>query len=64
MKIFYKSISDPATRSEASSDTKIEEYPLPSYVIRQLHLDLKKSTKLLPQSAQQHQIWSIGLLDR
>lgn len=63
MKIFYRTIPDPATKSE-NSDSKVEELQLPAYVIRQLHLDLKKSTNILPHSARQHQMWHIGLIDR
>ena len=66
MKIFYRNIPDPATKTESSiSDaTKIEDLQLPQYVIRQLLLDLKVSTNVLPQSARSHQNWTIGLLER
>lgn len=64
MKIFYRLVSDPADREELSKDPKVEEYQLPAYVVRQLHFDLKTSTNILPKSAQQHQLWTIGLLDR
>ncbi len=64
MKIFYRTVSDPATKSETTSDSKIEDLQLPQYVIRQLLLDLKVSTNVLPQSARSHQLWTIGLLER
>lgn len=64
MKIFYRTVLEPATKPEATSDAKIEELQLPQYVIRQLRLDLKVSTNVLPQSVRTHQVWTIGLLDR
>lgn len=64
MKIFYRTVSDPTTKTETTADSKIEEMPLPQYVIRQLLLDLKVSTNVLPQSARTHQSWTIGLLER
>ena len=64
MKIFYRTITEPSTKDEASADSKIEDLQLPQYVIRQLLLDLKVSTTVLPQSARQHQAWTIGLLER
>ena len=64
MKIFYRTVTDPATKSETTSDSKIEDLQLPQYVIRQLLLDLKVSTNVLPQSARSHQLWTIGLLER
>lgn len=64
MKIFYRTVSDPASKSDTMSDSKVEELQLPQYVIRQLLLDLKVSTNILPQSARAHQNWTIGLLER
>ena len=64
MKIFYRTVSDPPTKTETASDSKIEELQLPQYVISQLLLDLEASTNVLPQSARTHQIWTIGLLER
>lgn len=64
MKIFYRTISDPSTRSEVSSDSKVEELQFPSYVVRQVLLDLRVSTNILPASSRYHQLWTIGLLDR
>ena len=64
MKIFYRTVTDQEGKAEASSDDKVEEYELPAYVIRQIHHDLQISTNILPHSAQHHQGWSIGLLER
>ena len=62
MKIFYKTIPEPAKKLE--DDIEVGELELPNLAIEQLHTDLKTSTNILPSQAQHHQDWTIGLLDR
>ena len=62
MKIFYKTVTDPFKTIEDQSN-QIEELQLPAYALKTLQADLKASTNILPPSAQNHQGWTIGILD-
>ncbi|KAL9099645.1 MAG: hypothetical protein Q9163_004886 [Psora crenata] len=63
MKLFYKSIVDPAEKLNANN-MRIEELELPQAALDMLHADLMASTSILPSSARHHQDWTIGLLER
>jgi len=63
MKVFYSDVANPLQTLE-NGGSRIEELQLPQYALTQFYIDLKSSTQTLPHSAQKHQQWTIGLLDR
>ena len=63
MKVFYK-ITTNSIEAVQKQENEVEELQLPNYVFTSLRTNLKASTNILPPSAQHHQGWTIGLLDR
>ena len=63
LKIFYKTVSEPAPTLEKQG-MKLEELVLPDYVVHILHTELTASTDILPSSTKKFQDWEVGLLER
>lgn len=63
MKIFYDKVTAPMIVLQ-NGNGKIEELPVPKFVLETLHANLRTSTNILPASARKFQTWTIGFLDR
>lgn len=63
MKIFYRTVSEPAVLLQKSFTTT-DELRLSSHALSVLRIDLKTSAQKLPPSARKWQDWEVGLLNR
>ena len=63
MKILYQKTPKPREFMDANHEN-VDEFPLPAAILETITENLKRSNRLLPNSAQKFQNWKVGLLDR
>ena len=63
MKVFYKSLPEPAKYIDDNSNTH-EELVVPPEDFDDFNTTLHESSSILPQSARKFQDWDVGLVDR
>lgn len=62
MKILFQKVAKPLKILE-SQDTKLEGIELPANALESLHIALRISSDILPESARKLQGWNVALLD-
>ena len=62
MKILFQKVAKPLKILE-SQDTKLEGIELPANALESLHIALRISSDILPESARKIQGWNVALLD-